>query len=403
VFSEEVISPQERVSFYNEKQTLWNKIQQVFAEDKNNVSIYDCLLNFCLPEMIKSEFACEKCNNKTLNKKEVKINKPANTLVFLIKRFKYNKAGVKISTFVQFPATIDLRFFLSRTTSCQYQLTGMIQHLGGVNGGHYISYCKNFKTNKWYEFDDSRVTGMSLNQILEKEAYILFYQKKIDEPREKIRPGEQSALLPSYWLNLYKTLSDPGPISINYLICPHKSLRPQFSLTQFTKVSLNQDMDIRKKFKTDFDSLMFLNECDTCLMDFTSVAVRAEMELELIESLNSRQVFEGPWFIISTRWLDSWKSFCRLDSFKNLPGPVTNHHLLKNGKPKKTLEKVKDYRAVNRHVWEAFILLYGGGPEILRLTFDIYSPPTNEWNYESPSLSDDEKRKISIILNLKVN
>lgn len=403
VYSEDVMSPQERVSFYSEKQTLWNKIQQVFAENKNNVSIYDCLLNFCLPEEINSESTCERCKKKTITKKEVKISKPANTLVLLIKRFKYNKAGVKLSTFIQFPATIDLRFFLSKASSSQYQLTGMIQHSGGLSGGHYISYNKNYKNNRWYEFDDSRVTSLNLSQILEKEAYILFYQRKIDEPREKPRLSSTSTLLPSYFLNLYQTVSDPGPLSISHLICPHNNIRPQYSLSSFLKLSSSQDNNIRQKFNPDHPPLASLSECESCLLDFTGICVRAEMELELINELNSIEIFEGPWYLISTKWLDNWKSFCKLESFNRLPGPIDNKILLKKGKPRKNLEKGEDYRAVNRHVWEIFKALYGGGPEIMRLKAEIYDEPVNSWTCETPALDEEHKRKVEIIRNLKIN
>ena len=27
-----------------------------------------------------------------------------------------------------------------------------------MGGGHYTAYCKNFLNNRWYEFDDSRVS-----------------------------------------------------------------------------------------------------------------------------------------------------------------------------------------------------------------------------------------------------
>lgn len=400
-YSDDVLSPQERVTFNSEKQSLWNKIQQVFTESKNSVSVYDCLLNFCLPEDLKEEFSCEKCKKKTLSRREMKIHKPANTLMILIKRFKFNKAGFKTSTFVQFPPTIDLRFFLSKNVSCQYQLTGMIQHSGGLNGGHYISYSKNYKTNKWFEFDDSRVSNLQLSQILEKEAYILFYQKKIPDPRERILNNDQMSLLPTYWLNLYKTLSDPGPISISYLICPHQNIRPQYSLAQFTKVPVSQDLQIRQVFKCDSPQLRNIEECESCLMEFSSFCVRAEMELELINELNSFQVFEGPWYIISTRWLEHWKNFCRLESFKNIPGKVDNGVLMKAGKIKKNLEKGKDYRGVNRHVWEAFIIIYGGGPEIKRMTVDIYEKPAPEIVCEEAALTDEFKKKIDVILNLR--
>ena len=110
-------------------------------------TLYDCLLNFCLPEELKQNYFCEHCNEKTPSRREVKITKPPNTLMIVVKRFKYSTVGSKISTFVQFPLNLDLRFFINKNHECPYQLTGLIQHIGGVYGGHYVAYCKNYKNN----------------------------------------------------------------------------------------------------------------------------------------------------------------------------------------------------------------------------------------------------------------
>ena len=45
--------------------------------------------------------------------------------------------------------------------------------------GHYTSYAKNFKDNKWYLFDDSNVTEVdNLSSIISEAAYVLFYKKR---------------------------------------------------------------------------------------------------------------------------------------------------------------------------------------------------------------------------------
>jgi ubiquitin C-terminal hydrolase len=394
-YSSEVMNPQERISHYSEKHTLWNKIQQVFTENKNIVSIYDCLLSFCLPEELKQHFYCDRCGEKTPSRREAKLIKAPNTLMVVIKRFKFHKAGVKISTYVQFPMTIDLRYFLLRNTSCQYQLTGLIQHIGGMNGGHYIACCKNYKTNSWYEFDDSRTRKISEQQLLEREAYILFYQQQIPDQREKLRTGNKNTLLPSYWCNLYYTLAEPGKICQNYLFCSHKNVKPGFSLANFTSVAVNQDLEIRENFKSDGKQIFEVSECQRCLMTFSTRAIRAEMELELISELNSIVPFEGPWFIISVAWLAKWKAFCSLEC--SWPGAVDNTLLLEDGKGKSELEKGKHYRGVNRHVWAAFMALYGGGPEIRRLKVDLGDLPVPMVSCNMPDLTEEYVSRIKAI------
>jgi hypothetical protein len=42
------------------------------------------------------------------------------------------------------------------------------------------------------------------------------------------------------------------------------------------------------------------------------------------------------------------------------------------------LEVNKDYRGVNREVWEQLLQIYGGGPAIVREDLDIYSNDLTE-------------------------
>ena len=50
----------------------------------------------------------------------------------------------------------------------------MIQnHFGGLGRGHYVTYASN--NNKWYTFDDSRVSEMDKEKVISKSAYVLFY------------------------------------------------------------------------------------------------------------------------------------------------------------------------------------------------------------------------------------
>jgi hypothetical protein len=56
--------------------------------------------------------------------------------------------------------------------------------------------------------------------------------------------------------------------------------------------------------------------------------------------------------------------------------------------------KNEHYRAVNEFVWEAYIRYYGGGPAIVRDTFDIYSQQVK-------SKFDDKLSKTEYHLFLK--
>jgi len=47
-----------------------------------------------------------------------------------------------------------------------------------MGGGHYTAYCKNFKNNKWYDFDDSTVTEINEEDLVTNAAYVLFYKRR---------------------------------------------------------------------------------------------------------------------------------------------------------------------------------------------------------------------------------
>jgi len=43
-------------------------------------------------------------------------------------------------------------------------------------GGHYTAYCQNVVTEQWYEYDDQYVTEVDVSQVINCEAYVLFYR-----------------------------------------------------------------------------------------------------------------------------------------------------------------------------------------------------------------------------------
>jgi hypothetical protein len=60
----------------------------------------------------------------------------------------------------------------------KYDLYAVSCHFGGVGGGHYTAYAKNFATNKWYNFDDSSVSEVNEANVVTAAGYVLFYRRK---------------------------------------------------------------------------------------------------------------------------------------------------------------------------------------------------------------------------------
>lgn len=60
-----------------------------------------------------------------------------------------------------------------------YELYGVCNHSGVVLGGHYTSYVKN-ANNKWYHFNDTSVSEVSITEtIISPKAYVLLSKKKL--------------------------------------------------------------------------------------------------------------------------------------------------------------------------------------------------------------------------------
>ncbi len=58
-----------------------------------------------------------------------------------------------------------------------YDLYAISNHSGGMGGGHYTAYVKNFKDGKWYNMNDSSCSearGPKENMVSGR-SYVLFY------------------------------------------------------------------------------------------------------------------------------------------------------------------------------------------------------------------------------------
>ena len=62
--------------------------------------------------------------------------------------------------------------------SYSYNLYATVNHSGGLGGGHYVANCKNLLDQKWYHFNDDRISYVDdENEIVDNSAYILFYER----------------------------------------------------------------------------------------------------------------------------------------------------------------------------------------------------------------------------------
>ncbi|CAM8921192.1 unnamed protein product [Rhodiola kirilowii] len=115
--------------------------------------------------------------------KRLLIEKAPPILTIHLKRFSQDVRGrlSKLNGHVAFGETIDLRPYMNpRCTDEEkyiYHLSGIVEHLGTMRGGHYVAYIRGGKKNIWYHASDAYVREASFEEVLRSEAYILFYKQ----------------------------------------------------------------------------------------------------------------------------------------------------------------------------------------------------------------------------------
>eukprot|EP01018_Ginkgo_biloba_P037597 Gb_05130 [translate_table: standard] len=132
--------------------------------------------------------------------KRLLIRKAPLVLTIHLKRFTQDLRGrlSKLSGHVSFQDRLDLRPFLdprcSDKENCIYHLIGVVEHSGTMRGGHYVAYvrcprdedCQNAMKDglpdesPWHYISDSHVRRVSFSEVLQSEAYLLFYEKCTD-------------------------------------------------------------------------------------------------------------------------------------------------------------------------------------------------------------------------------
>ena len=181
---------------YHKKQNFKGIGLEILKNCKN--SLMNSLKAFTKGEMLSGENSpfCEGCGRKNDSRVKISFFRLPENLIFIIKRFEYDggkMVKVKINERFEFSEEINLTQFTDRESgynlsNCNYQLKGVINHIGTSDHGHYIS-CVKIDNTEWVEFNDSRVSKITRKKLFKtsfgsfqglsntSSAYILIYQK----------------------------------------------------------------------------------------------------------------------------------------------------------------------------------------------------------------------------------
>lgn len=138
-------------------------------------------LNMSKTDDLKSWF-CNNCKAYVFGKKKTDIWSGPNFLIIHFQRFWW--LGKKDS-FIQYPLTLTFsQYTLGLRNSkrqLNYQLHAVILHSGDSATKHFSCFIYVVQPDKvkgkWYHFDNTAITECTKDEIIDRRAYILFYQK----------------------------------------------------------------------------------------------------------------------------------------------------------------------------------------------------------------------------------
>ncbi|XP_015122298.1 ubiquitin carboxyl-terminal hydrolase 20 [Diachasma alloeum] len=347
------------------------------------VSLHDCLSAFFSADELKGDnmYSCEKCNKLRNGIKFSKVLDLPEILCIHLKRFRHELMfSSKIANYVSFPLDgLDMRPYLhkdcvSKVTT--YDLISVICHHGTAGGGHYTCYALNSDINQWFEFDDQCVTQVSPETVKNCEAYVLFYKKSSHEMaqcRDKIvelletssREPELNFYVSKAWINRFNTCSEPGMIDNSDFLCPHGGVNP-VKVHYIDKLSRPLPQAVWEHLYNTFGggpACTHLFECPVCVEKYETLQKRRKYELEVFQRFNN---MENPTAIyaLAMVWLRQWQSFVKGKETQP-PGPIDNSSIVVTVNGQKVLKPGSDCSQVSEEVWQFFLNIYGGGPELM--------------------------------------
>jgi uncharacterized UBP type Zn finger protein len=155
-----------------------------FTPNNRAHNLYDCLDLYVNPEVLADENAWynEQTQQKeTVMKRVLFWNFPP-ILVITLKRFGGPHGMTKRTDRVDFPLeNLVLEKYVSgyHPSKYVYDLFGVCNHMGGMTGGHYTAFAKNFK-GEWVYYDDNVCEIVPPDRVettvVTPHAYCLFYR-----------------------------------------------------------------------------------------------------------------------------------------------------------------------------------------------------------------------------------
>jgi len=120
-----------------------------------------------------------------------------------LKRFGIFEEGgsAKIGHHVTFPEVFNVQPFTSpegqySEISLDFALYAVVVHVGAsIRRGHYVAYVKDPR-GEWFQMDDHKVSPVSLSEVLQVQAYMLFYLQTVHRNAGIVSVNQQTEQVP---------------------------------------------------------------------------------------------------------------------------------------------------------------------------------------------------------------
>lgn len=198
---------------FNAFTTLSLPIPEIQHLNKLSVGLMSCLRSFTKTELLERDnrWFCSSCRKHCDLTKKITVTRLPRILIIHLKRFSILLSGQfsKLDTLVDYPVeeSMDLTEFwppigtpISNDSTMdvakekeylkafpermqippfKYKLFGVINHFGNLTTGHYTSYVRNGSDSaKWYYFDDAKFHERKSSEVMNKNAYCLFFRRQ---------------------------------------------------------------------------------------------------------------------------------------------------------------------------------------------------------------------------------
>ena len=141
----------------------------ILPHPEQSNDIVDLLNLYQKGKLINDNIFCNECNKETKYSIKTSIyNIPEYFILCLEKESIYNSSGL------QYPRILDAKNF-TNNISDKYSLYSLIVYFGDRERGHYTAKCD--KISNWYHISDNNYRTIDQNDINDKNAIILFYEK----------------------------------------------------------------------------------------------------------------------------------------------------------------------------------------------------------------------------------